>query len=79
MCRAAYTLATGELCSKPHAVAWALKTFPEPWRSTVERAQRWRSPEMANEDTDADVVEEVTRLVFWAASLGTSAGDAEDG
>jgi hypothetical protein len=75
MCRAAYTLATGELCSKPGAVAWALENFPEPWRSTVERSQAWRSPAMANEATDADVVDEVTRLVFWVAGQGARAGD----
>lgn len=73
MCRVLYTLTTGELCSKPRAVAWALENLPEPWRSTVERSQVWRSPEMANEATDAGVVEEVTRLVFWVAEQGGNA------
>jgi hypothetical protein len=79
MCRAAYTLATGELCSKPRAVAWALETFPEPWRSTVERSQVWRSPEMANEPiTGPGVIQEVTELVFWAASQAASTASTRE-
>src|SRR5262245_26383552 len=43
MCRALSTLACGQLWSKPRAVAWALAHLPEPWRSTVERSQAWRT------------------------------------
>jgi hypothetical protein len=66
MCRALYTLACGALCAKPHAVTWAMVTLPEPWRSTVERAQAWRT------DTTLDlaIVPEVMRFVRWAASAG---------
>ena len=65
MCRALYTLAYGELPSKPQAVAWALKALPEPWRSTVERSQDWRG-----DDTfDPTIVPEVMQLVRWAAAV----------
>lgn len=66
MCRALATLASGELWSKPRAVAWALTSLPEPWRTTVRRSQSWRS------DTTPDpaIVPEVVRFVHWAATKG---------
>ena len=68
MCRALCSLATGELPSKKRAVAWALETVPEPWRSTVERSQIWR----ANNRVDPDIVPEVKCFVLWAASTGAA-------
>jgi predicted nucleotidyltransferase len=64
MCRALYTLACGALCTKPQAVAWALATLSEPWRSTVERAQAWRT----DPTLDPALVPEVRRFVQWATA-----------
>jgi hypothetical protein len=64
MCRALYTLAWGQLSSKRRAVAWALETLPEPWRSTVERSRAWRS----DDTVDPAIVPEVRQFVKWAAS-----------
>jgi hypothetical protein len=63
MCRALYTLACGELASKPRAVAWARATLPEPWRTLVVRSQGWRT----DNTTDLSVVPEVRRFIRWAA------------
>jgi len=67
MCRALYTIACGELPSKRRAVAWALETLPEPWRSTVERSQAWRDDDTVDPTT---IVPEVMRFVSWAATDG---------
>ena len=64
MCRALYTLARSELCSKPRAVAWALATLPEPWRALVARSQAWRT----DTTIDLSIVPEVMRFVHWAAA-----------
>ena len=64
MCRALHTLALGEVSTKPQAVAWALETLAEPWRSLVRRSQAWR----ADDADDASTVPEVLRFVRWAAS-----------
>jgi len=66
MCRAMYTLACGDLASKPRAVAWAIAVFPEPWRSLVERSQLWR----ADATSDLTLVPEVRRFVEWVALNG---------
>ena len=63
MCRALATLACNKLQSKPRAVAWAIATLPEPWRSMVERSRAWRT----DETPDPAIVPEVMRLVCWAA------------
>jgi predicted nucleotidyltransferase len=64
MCRALFTLATGELCSKPRAVAWALGALPEPWRTTVERSRAWRT----DATRDPAIVPEVKAFVRWTAA-----------
>jgi predicted nucleotidyltransferase len=61
LCRALYTLDCGALCSKPHAVAWALATLAEPWRSTVERSQAWRT----DRARDPTLIPEVMAFVRW--------------
>src|SRR5207253_2908598 len=66
MCRALCTLATGELPTKPRAVAWALATLPEPWRATVERSQAWRT----DNTLDPSLAPEVRSFVLWAAAGG---------
>jgi Domain of unknown function (DUF4111)/Nucleotidyltransferase domain len=63
MCRALATLACGKLQSKPRAVASALASLPEPWRSLVEQSQVWR----IDSTPDAAIVPEVMRFVRWAA------------
>ena len=69
MCRGLYVLARGELSSKRQAVAWALETLPEPWRSTVRRSQAWRT----DNTVDLDIVPEVRQFVLWAASCQPAA------
>ena len=64
MCRAVYALSCGALVSKPAAVTWALRTLPEPWRSTVARSQTWRE----DDTVDLSIVPEVRRFVLWAAA-----------
>jgi hypothetical protein len=64
MCRAIYTLQTGELQGKPQAVEWALQNLPEPWRATVERSKSWHN----DPAPDPSVIPEVRAFVLWAAS-----------
>jgi len=64
MCRALYTLATGELAGKSRAVTWALETLPEPWRATVELAQVWRN----DQTVDLSIAPEVKEFVLWIAA-----------
>ncbi len=66
MCRALATLAGGQILSKPRAVAWALATLPEPWRSLVERSQAWRT----DQTIDLALGPEVQSFVRWATSDG---------
>ena len=66
MCRAMCSLASGELPSKRRAVEWALETLPEPWRSTVERSQIWRT----DDTVDPEIIPEVKRFIHWATSTG---------
>ncbi len=68
MCRALCTLSTGELSSKPAAVAWALATLPEPWHATVKRSLAWRT----DTTPDPGIVPEVRDFVLWVAA---QAGD----
>jgi hypothetical protein len=64
MCRILYTLATGELAGKPQSVVWALKTLPEPWRTTVGRSQVWRN----DQTVDLSIAPEVVAFVRWTAA-----------
>lgn len=64
MCRALYTLRHGELPGKPRAVAWALQTLPEPWRSTVEHSKAWHN----DPAPDPAIIPEVRSFVLWATS-----------
>jgi Domain of unknown function (DUF4111)/Nucleotidyltransferase domain len=73
MCRALSTLAGNSILSKPRAVAWALANLPEPWRSTVERSQAWRT----DSTVDPAIVPEVMRFVQWATSDGASVVERE--
>jgi aminoglycoside adenylyltransferase-like protein/nucleotidyltransferase-like protein len=62
MCRALCTLETGELRSKPQAVAWALAALPEPWRGLVARSQDWRGDPAQDDSLNG----EVQQFVLWA-------------
>lgn len=64
MCRALYTLYTGELASKPRSVAWALHTLPEPWRELAARSQTWRQ----DETVDLTLNSDIRRFVLWVAA-----------
>jgi hypothetical protein len=72
MCRALYTLARGELASKTRAVAWAIETLPEPWRSTAVRSRAWHG----DDTPDRSIVPEVMRFIHWTALQGERAIDA---
>jgi predicted nucleotidyltransferase len=66
MCRALCTMATGELQTKPQAVAWALVTLPAPWRETVARSRAWRGDPAGDDRLNA----EVQRFALWATAQG---------
>ncbi|HZG83698.1 aminoglycoside adenylyltransferase domain-containing protein [Paenibacillus sp.] len=66
MCRALYTLETGGLCSKRHAVDWACAMLPDPWRRLVRQSRAW-STNLAI--PERSVISEVARFVRWAASM----------
>jgi len=63
VCRALYTVETGELPTKPQAVAWALVTMPEPWHSLVQ----WSQVHRADKTPDAFSIPDIIRFVRWAA------------
>jgi predicted nucleotidyltransferase len=65
MCRALYTLACGEICSKPRAVEWALGTLTEPWCSLVEKSRFWRTDNITIPDDN--IISEVRQFVLWVS------------
>lgn len=69
MCRALFTLLTGELPSKPRAVAWALGALPQPWRALVGRSRAWH----LDDTPDPGTLPEVMRFVRWTAGEGEAA------
>ncbi len=66
MCRMLHTLATGAAQTKPQAVAWALATLPEPWRTTVKRSQAWRGDQTRDDAPNS----EVRRFILWTVEQG---------
>lgn len=72
VCRAKYTLAHREVTSKESAVAWALATFPEPWRSTVRRSQSWRDDPSID---STELIPEVRAFIAW--TVAESVQDSE--
>ena len=64
VCRALYTLATGELPTKPQAVAWALAAVPERWRALIEWARVCRG----DGTRDGAKIEDVMSFLEWAVS-----------
>jgi len=66
MCRALYTLTSGELVSKRKAAEWAVSELPEPWRGLAEKAVQRRADPTPDETT----VESVLCFVQWVAAEG---------
>jgi predicted nucleotidyltransferase len=60
MCRVLHTLNSGEVCSKPKAVAWALANLPQPWVSLVKDSQNWK-----NQMADAVSINSTWQFVRW--------------
>jgi predicted nucleotidyltransferase len=52
MCRALYTLACGEVVSKPRAAAWAREALGTPWAQLIDRALLWRHDSRPDDMTD---------------------------
>lgn len=71
VCRALYTIATGELCSKARAVAWAMETLPPEWRPLLEWSQRYKK----DRTQDASRVEEVLAFVRYGAERASMAAE----
>ncbi|MER3555417.1 MAG: hypothetical protein C4331_14030 [Meiothermus sp.] len=63
MCRVLYTVAQGELSSKPKAVRWAQETLQEPWRSLIAQSQSWNAGGVLDKAT----VAQVEAFVRWTA------------
>jgi len=68
MCRALYALECDVLGSKVRSTKWAVETFPEPWRTTVERSRIW----LRELQIDLGLVPEVQHFVSWASTRGTT-------
>ncbi len=68
VCRALYTIKSGELLPKRQAIAWALDTLPEPWQALIEWSQAYRG----DKTRDATKIPEVIRFLRWAASEARS-------
>ena len=69
MCRALYTLASGELISKRKAVEWALSALPESWRALVVEIVARRAQATADPHRVADVL----AFVEWVATQAEAA------
>jgi Aminoglycoside adenylyltransferase, C-terminal domain/Nucleotidyltransferase domain len=64
VCRALYTIATGEASSKRDAVEWALNALPGEWRDLVEWSQRHKK-DMAQDETR---MPETLKFLAWAVA-----------
>jgi predicted nucleotidyltransferase len=73
MCRALYTLASGELASKRKAAEWAVTALPEPWCGLVAGAVSTR----ADATPDQTTIEGVRSFVQWAAAEGDALVSAQ--
>lgn len=67
VCRALHTLASGDLCTKREALAWALRNLPERWHSLIEWAKRNRG----DATVDARRTEDALAFVHWAVTEGS--------
>ena len=57
-----HTLRTGTLRSKAQSAAWALTTFPEPWRQLVAESPTWKN----DPAVDVALNQQVQALIIWA-------------
>ncbi len=64
MCRALYTIQSGDIVSKPFAARWAIKALDEGWRPLIERALRWKEG-----DGVQDALETV-EMIRWTIKKG---------
>jgi hypothetical protein len=69
MCRALYTLANGEVATKPTAARWAQAVLGPPWADLIARAMAWRlgQPFDALEDVLELIRVTLRRGDEWAA------------
>lgn len=51
LCRSLYTLAHGEIASKPAAAAWARETLEPPWPALIDRALAWRNDSRPDDES----------------------------
>ncbi len=64
LCRAFYTLQTGQVASKPAAAAWAKGTLAERWTPLIEHALKGRHhPERR---ADPDEIRETLKLILYS-------------
>jgi hypothetical protein len=64
VCRALYTLASGELPTKPQAIVWGRDNLPERLHTLIEWAQAHRG----DRTQDATMIPEVMGFLRWAVS-----------
>ncbi len=64
VCRALYTIESGELTTKRQAVSWGLDALPEPWHALLEWSQGYRG----DKTPDATKIPEVMLFLRWAAA-----------
>lgn len=72
--RQLYTLATGEVTSKPDALRWAMDALDPVWRPLLEATLRERSGFDPSTRPDPAVVAETRELVREAARLADRSG-----
>ncbi len=69
MCRALYTLQTGEVVSKPAAARWAQETLGQPWAPLIERASAWQRGQ------PLDVLGEILDFIRYTLEKSSRSGD----
>ena len=71
VCRALYTIATGELCSKPGAFAWAMEALPAQWWTLLEWSQRYNK----DRTQDGSRMEEVVAFVRFGSERASMSAE----
>jgi len=73
VCRALYTISTGEASSKRVAVEWALANLPVHWHELI----RWSREHKKEQTEDPWRVPEVMGLLAWAVEAAEGRGGAD--